>query len=181
MPYPISLRSLALILTGLLLTAGCGGGGSPDVNFKPAFVGTVSKTTYNGTTDDLLTAGLGTTGLGGATPPAVANPTAPTAAELRKLAIFNNYRALVPVAPNGGYGRLFGPNIDVNGNPTLGDGKIAGTEYIAYADDGTGRQNVTMLVRFRRRSTETRRASSRPLPRRRAASTARSAPPANGD
>ncbi len=72
----------------------------------------------------------------------------PTAAELRKLAIFNNYRAIVPVAPNGGYGRLFGPNIDAGGNATLGDGKIAGTEYIAYADDGTGRLNVTMLVQI---------------------------------
>ncbi|MEJ7669885.1 MAG: D-(-)-3-hydroxybutyrate oligomer hydrolase [Casimicrobiaceae bacterium] len=148
MAYSISLRTLAIALAGAALTAGCGGGGSPDVNFKPSFVGTVSKTTYNGTTDDLLTAGLGTTGLGGATPPTIANPTAPTAAELRKLAIFNNYRAIVPVAPNGGYGRLFGPNIDASGNPTLGDGKIAGTEYIAYADDGSGRQNVTMLVQI---------------------------------
>ena len=69
--------------------------------------------------------------------PAIANPTAPTAAELRTLAIYNNYRALVDIAA-GGYGALYGPNIDVNGNHTLGEGKIAGTEYIAYADDGTG-------------------------------------------
>ena len=73
----------------------------------------------------------------------VANPTAPTAAELRRLAICNNYRAILDIAANGGYGTLYGPNIDVNGNPTLGEGKIAGTEYLAYADDGTGKLNVT--------------------------------------
>ena len=83
----------------------------------------------------------------GAAPP-IAVPTAPTAAELRRLAIYINYRALVDVTTKGGYGVLYGPNIDVNGNPTLGEGKIAGTEYLAYADDGTGKQNVTMMVQI---------------------------------
>ena len=41
---------------------------------------------------------------------------------------------------------LYGPNIDVNGANTLGEGKIAGTEYIAYADDGSGKVNVTLMV-----------------------------------
>ena len=132
-----------------LLLAGCWGSDTytPEQNIKPSFVGTITKSTYDGSSDDLLTAGLGKTGLAG-TAPVVANPTAPTAAELRKLAIYNNYRALVDIAANGGYGTLYGPNIDVNGNPTLGEGKIAGTEYLAYADDGTGKQNVTMMVQI---------------------------------
>ena len=67
-------------------------------------------------------------------------PTAPTAAELRRLAIFNNYRAILDISPKGGYGTLYGPNIDADGNDTLGEGKIAGTEYLAYADDGSGKQ-----------------------------------------
>jgi hydroxybutyrate-dimer hydrolase len=112
---------------------------------KPAFVGTVTKTVYDGGSDDLLTAGLGKTGLGGAAP-VVAVPAAPTAAELRRLAIFNNYRAILDISPKGGYGVLYGPNIDINGGNTLGEGKIAGTEYLAYADDGTGKQNVTLMV-----------------------------------
>src|SRR6185295_12260302 len=29
-----------------------------------------------------------------------------------------------------------------------GDGKIAGEEVIAYADDGSGRQNVTLMVQI---------------------------------
>ena len=99
---------------------------------------------------------------------------------LRKLAIYNNYRALVDIAANGGYGALYGPNIDVNGNVTLGEGKIAGIEYLAYADDGTGKQNVTMMVQIPSFFDARSRASS-PAPRpARAASTARSAPRANG-
>ena len=143
--------ALALALPALaLLLAGCNGSdnGSFESNVKPSFVGTVTKTTYDGASDDLLTAGLGKSGLQSATPPAVAVATAPTAAELRRLAIYNNYRALVDIATAGGYGVLYGPNIDVNGGNTLGEGKVAGTEYLAYADDGTGQKNVTMMVQI---------------------------------
>jgi len=134
----------------IVVLSGCLGGSDSqpaDVNVKPAFItGAIKKTTYDGSSDDLLTAGLGKTGLGAAAAPAPANPTAPTAAELRRAAIFNNYRAILDISPNGGYGVLYGPNIDVNGNNTLGEGKIAGTEYIAFQDDGTGKQNVTLMV-----------------------------------
>jgi hydroxybutyrate-dimer hydrolase len=132
-----------------LLLAACWGDSdhTNDENVKPSFVGTITKNTYDGVNDDLLTGGLGKTGLAGASPTA-ANPVAPTAAELRRIAIYNNYRALVDIVANGGYGTLYGPNVDVNGNPTLGEGKIAGTEYLAYADDGTGKLNVTMMVQI---------------------------------
>jgi hydroxybutyrate-dimer hydrolase len=101
---------------------------------------------YDGASNDLLTGGLGKTGLGAAAPPAFADPLNPTAAELRTRAIFNNYRALVDISPKGGYGLLYGPNIDLSGADTLGEGKVAGDEYLAYADDGSGRKNVTMMV-----------------------------------
>jgi len=131
-----------------VLLSGCpGDGGTPELqNLRPTFLGVVTKTAYDGVNDDLLTAGLGATGLGAAAAPPPANPTAPTAAELRRIAIFNNYRAILDINPKGGYGVLYGPNIDVNGNNTLGQGKIAGTEYLAYADDGTGKKNVTLMV-----------------------------------
>lgn len=132
----------------VILLAGCHGGddGGQDVNTQPAFVkGAIVKTSYDGTTDDLLTAGLGKSGLQSATAPAVTDANDP--AQLRRLAIYNNYRALLDVnSPNGGYGTLFGPNIDINGGNTLGEGKIAGDEWLAYSDDGSGRQNVTMMV-----------------------------------
>jgi hydroxybutyrate-dimer hydrolase len=142
--------AVALPLIGAALLAACNGNDSirPESNVKPAFLGVVTKNTYDGITDDLLTGGMGKTGLGGPTPPAIAVATAPTAAELRRLAIWNNYRALVDVAPAGGYGTLYGPNVDANGAVTSSEGRIAGTEYMAYADDGTGRKNVTMLVQI---------------------------------
>ncbi|WP_235035621.1 D-(-)-3-hydroxybutyrate oligomer hydrolase, partial [Roseomonas sp. 18066] len=70
----------------------------------------------------------------------------PTADELRRNAIYVNYRALVDTTSEGGYGTLYGPNVDVQGRPTQGEGKVAGLEAIAYADDGTGRRNVTLMV-----------------------------------
>ncbi|MFC0695095.1 D-(-)-3-hydroxybutyrate oligomer hydrolase [Paraburkholderia humisilvae] len=133
-----------------VLASGCGSGSDDhgqSINAMPNFVvsNSVTTTSYDGDSDDLLTAGLGKTGLAG-NAPGFANPAAPTTAELRRLAIWSNYRALVDITANGGYGRFWGPNIDLNGNDTLGEGKIAGTEYLAYADDGSGTQNVTLLV-----------------------------------
>ncbi len=138
--------------SALALLSGCGGSdkvnigaGDYTVNLKPASVaGTVRTATYDGTADDLLTAGLGKAGLGAATAPTLSSP--PTAAELRKLAIHTNYRAIVDTTAGGGYGTLYGPNVGVDGVAGTGDGKIGGVEVIAVADDGSGRQNVTMMV-----------------------------------
>ena len=97
--------------------AACGGDGDSggEVNRKPDFIqGAITEKAYDGATDDLLTAGLGKTGLGGAAP-AFAVPAAPTAAELRRNAIYNNYRALVDYTAAGGYGLLYGPNVDKDG------------------------------------------------------------------
>src|SRR5205823_1064769 len=38
------------------------------------------------------------------------------------------------------------PNINVQGGNTLGEGKIAGEETLAFDDDGTGQVNATMMV-----------------------------------
>src|SRR6202158_1452264 len=149
-----SMRTLSIIAASAasILVNGCSGDrgtGVATVNARPDFImGTISAVSYDGTSDDLATAGLGRTGLAGAAPTA-ADPLNPTAAELRKIAIYNNYRALVDVnKPAGGYGTLYGPNVDVNGNATTNEGKIAGTEYLAFADDGTGMQNVTLMVQI---------------------------------
>lgn len=99
-------------------------------------VGDILHRSYNGDTDDLLTAGLGHTGIGGAAP-AVSTP--PTAAELRRLAIYNNYRALIDPTPGGGYGTFYGPKVPLTGGGTLpSDGKIAGDEFLALARSGRG-------------------------------------------
>lgn len=143
------LRVFVPALAGCVLTA-CGAhhrdADEPEVlNLAPAFLGAVTITGYDGQSDDLLTAGLGASGLAGPTP-AYADPARPTASELRRNAIYANYRAVLDIAANSGYGTLYGPNVDAAGTVTGAPGLIAGTEYLAYADDGSGQQNVTLMV-----------------------------------
>jgi hydroxybutyrate-dimer hydrolase len=134
---------------GLAACHGDNDNNGSQTNSLPSFIsGSVRTQTYDGSSDDLLTAGLGKTGLASATPPGIANAAAPSAAELRRLAIYSNYRALVDMSANGGYGRFWGPNVDLNGNDTLGEGKVAGKEYLAFADDGSGKLNVSLLVQI---------------------------------
>lgn len=105
---------------------------------------TIVVTEHSGD-DDLLTAGLGKSGLGSPDVPGIVDALAPTPAELRRLNIWANYRALVDTSEGGGYGRLFGPNLDLDGNDTLGEGLIPGTEYRTSRNVGDAK-NVTLLV-----------------------------------
>lgn len=120
------------------------GRGQPNV--RPSFLqGEISHTHYDGVSNDLLTAGLGASGLKSATPPSFADPANPTADELRTLAIYNNYRALIDTSDGGGYGVFFGPNLDVDGNDTGTEGLIPGDEYIAYMASGAGSRVVGLV------------------------------------
>jgi len=141
-----AFRLFAPAAVAVAVLTACGGGSDPDWNVKPVWLGEIHATTYDGVKDDLLTAGLGKTGLAAALPPALADALHPTAAELRRTAIHTNYRAMLDMTAAGGYGSLYGPNVDAKGNVTASEGLVPGTEYIAYADDGTGRQNVTLMV-----------------------------------
>ena len=152
-----ALKLAAVAAVSASILAGCGGSGdAPGVqNTLPEGITQQGMALYPATTpgpgttaasQDLLTAGLGRTGLGAAAAPAYANPLAPTALELRRNAIFSNYRGLVDITANGGYGSLYGPNISFNGIVTAGEGLIAGREYIATLDDGTGRKRVAIAV-----------------------------------
>jgi hydroxybutyrate-dimer hydrolase len=126
-------------------------------NVKPRFISSDISSKYYGAGDctpagtwceagnDLLTAGLGATGLLLAAP-AFANPLAPTAAELRRNAIHVNYRAVLDILPAGGYGTLYGPNVSNDGVVSASQGKIAGWEHIAYSQSRAGDGNVTLMV-----------------------------------
>lgn len=141
--HALPLAALILVGTALPATAGNPGlHGGPSA--KPHWLGSITVTAYDGVTDDLLTAGLGRSGLALPLALATISPTDP--AQLRRLAIHTNYRAIVDVSANGGFGTLYGPNVTADGTVTAGEGKIAGTEYIAYADDRDGGPNVTMMV-----------------------------------
>ena len=143
--------TITMVRTGgslctLALLAACGSSHhTEDLNQLPGYLGTITRLDVDGKTNDLLTAGLGKTGLAAASP-AYADAEHPTAIELRRNAIHANYRAVLDIAASSGYGTLYGPNVDANGVAGSGEGMIAGSEYVAYADDGTGRKNVTLLV-----------------------------------
>ncbi|NMM08753.1 MAG: D-(-)-3-hydroxybutyrate oligomer hydrolase [Polaromonas sp.] len=143
-------QMLALFLVAGVSGCGDSGSGNPGLadNIKPSFIKTsINKTVYDGTSNDLLSGGLGKSGLQAAAP-AFADPANPTAAELRTRAIYNNYRALLDMNPNGGYGVLYGPNVNAAGVAGTGEGRIAGEEHVTYADDGTGKLNVTLMVQI---------------------------------
>ena len=95
-----------------------------------------------GASDDLLTAGLGAAGLQAAFPHMV-DPTDP--AQLRRLAIYNNYRALVDTSGGGGYGTLYGPTVDAPAEAGP-DGQIYGWEYLTL--DRHHGADVTIMVQI---------------------------------
>ena len=136
--------SLSAALVGLAAAAQPAPAQDADFPFPvpPFIAGPVKVTSYDGITDDLLTAGLGRAGLGSAAPPTVADPLHPTEAELRRLAIHSNYRGLVDTTAAGGYGVLYGPGVGGRAR------EIAGKEYLAYFRGRGGRQNVTLLVQI---------------------------------
>lgn len=115
----------------------------PAMNALPAAIsGTVIQRSYDGVSNDLLTAGLGADGLGSAAAaPVFADAQNPTSDELRKRAIHGNYRALVPTAAGSGYGEFFGPTVGT----TSATGMIGGDEWLAQANLASGTR-VTVMV-----------------------------------
>jgi len=96
---------------------------------------------------DLLTAGLGQNGLTGSAPIAT-DPENPTASEIRRATIVNQYQAFQDMRSSAGYGTLYGPAASTQFARPSNNGKVSGKEYVAYADDGSGRKNVTMMVQL---------------------------------
>ena len=146
-------RKVAMTALAGAVMAACGGSSNP-TNDLPTGITPVSATVYPATTagkgdttatQDLLTGGIGKTGLGAATP-AYADPAYPTAAELRRNALYSNYRGILDYSVNGGYGSLYGPNVTAAGAVTTGEGLIPGREYVAVLDDGSGRKRTVIAV-----------------------------------
>ncbi|MDF0751391.1 D-(-)-3-hydroxybutyrate oligomer hydrolase [Marinobacter sp. 71-i] len=136
-----TLLQCTLIGAVTLTATACNESKSP-FNKLPDFVqGDIYSTQYDGVTNDLLTGGLGASGLGSATVPAFDDPINPTPEELRTLAIYNNYRALVDTVPGGGYGNFFGPQVGSGG-----EGLIPGEEHLAYMTVKGSNVPVTVMV-----------------------------------
>nr|MDQ3040449.1 D-(-)-3-hydroxybutyrate oligomer hydrolase [Pseudomonadota bacterium] len=82
---------------------------------------------HHGTTDhrgsdDLLSGGLGLEGLRAMQPPAIADAEHPTSQELRRRALWTNWRGIADVTPGGGFGDVYGSL-----------GRVPGREFTAYA------------------------------------------------
>ncbi|MBB3168679.1 3-hydroxybutyrate oligomer hydrolase family protein [Simiduia aestuariiviva] len=93
----------------------------PEEARKPTFaVDDIRVHVADGVTDDLATAGLGLAGLRGAAP-SYQDAEAPTPAELRRRAYYENYRALLALNDADGFGRLYADAIDT---------PVAGREYL---------------------------------------------------
>ena len=119
---------------------------------RPSFVqGEILRAYYDGETDD-LDRRTGRSGLAALTVQDLvrfADPAWPTSAELRRGAIWNSHLGLIDRTGGGGYGRLFGPGV-VSPGVVVGEGKVAGHEYMAYGAGcgGTPGDVVTMMVQI---------------------------------
>ncbi|TXH69099.1 MAG: hydrogenase [Lysobacteraceae bacterium] len=106
------LRSMLVLALVAALTSCVAGarreeGVQKTVSGEPAMF-RAERVTVHREGDDLLTAGLGLDGLKTLLPPQFADPAAPTVAELRRRAIWNNWRGIADLGPGGGYGSLYG-------------------------------------------------------------------------
>ncbi len=98
-------RAAVTLLAAAL--AGCAAAPSSLTSMSDDRLGPVAVSTHRDG-DDLLSAGLGLARLRDATPPAYADPAAPTPAELRRRAIWTNWRGIVDLSDDGGFGRVYG-------------------------------------------------------------------------
>src|SRR5690606_31015958 len=79
--------------------------------------------------NDLLTAGLGIDGLRQMVPTAFADAVPPPAAELRRRALWSNWRGIADLGPAGGYGELYGSVAAVPGREFSSYATVQGAAY----------------------------------------------------
>ncbi len=115
--------------------AACVGG--PSTKAAQASVFTSERNSVHRDGDDLLTAGLGLDGLRAMVPPAFADAESPMPVELRRRAIWANWRGIADLAPGGGYGELYGSTASVPGR-----------EFSAYANVPGARHPHRVLVQL---------------------------------
>ncbi|BCT93472.1 D-(-)-3-hydroxybutyrate oligomer hydrolase [Lysobacter helvus] len=113
--------ALGAALAGL---AGCAS--APHSEAAALFNG--ERVTEHRGADDLLTGGLGLDGLRGTAAPAFADPANPTDAEVRRRALWNNWRGIADLGPLGNYGTLYGSTANVPGREFSADARIPGAK-----------------------------------------------------
>ena len=108
------------------------------------------RTTTHRDGDDLLTAGLGIVGLRGLAPPPFADAAVPTAMELRRRAIWSNWRGIADLAPGGGYGEVYGSTVAVPGREYSAFARLPAARHphrvLVQVPDGFDRKRRCVLV-----------------------------------
>ncbi|WP_299973198.1 3-hydroxybutyrate oligomer hydrolase family protein [uncultured Pseudoteredinibacter sp.] len=95
---------------------------------------------FDGKGNDLLSAGLGFKGLQSPKQPSLENPENISEEDLRRAAIYNNYRAIVSTNTDAGFGRLYGPSARQN--------HISGHEYSSSIHYSNGELAANIVVQI---------------------------------
>ncbi|BDU16201.1 3-hydroxybutyrate oligomer hydrolase family protein [Lysobacter auxotrophicus] len=104
----MNLTPVRIAVAGAALALAACAAQSPRTAKEAAPVLSQPRTTEHRGDDDLLSGGLGLAGLRAIAPPAFADAEHPTPAELRRRALWSNWRGIADLAPGGGYGELYG-------------------------------------------------------------------------
>ncbi len=138
---------IILACLSLILLAAC----APRDTIRPMtheFAREIRQTRHAGA-DDLLTAGLGLDGLRGAAP-GFDDPALPTPAELRRRAIWTNWRGIVDLSPTGGFGSAYGSAAKVDGREFATLARLPGASaphrLLAQIPDGFDRSARCLVV-----------------------------------
>ncbi|MCP3871014.1 MAG: D-(-)-3-hydroxybutyrate oligomer hydrolase [Gammaproteobacteria bacterium] len=113
--------------------------------------GSVDKAVYDGirddagNADDLLSAGLNAEGLQDLVAPGFTDPLNPTPAELRRLAIYTNFRAITDMEDGGGFGLFWGPALAPSFGGEVEQGLVPGVEYTALMKKPAGSGNINKV------------------------------------
>ncbi|HEY5851047.1 MAG TPA: 3-hydroxybutyrate oligomer hydrolase family protein [Lysobacter sp.] len=119
-------RPVRIALAGATLVLAACTTSTPRSTTEAAPMFSAVRTTEHRGGDDLLSAGLGLAGLRAMAPPAFADVEHPTAAELRRRALWSNWRGIADLAPGGGYGELYGSTAAVPGREYRALATVAG-------------------------------------------------------
>jgi hydroxybutyrate-dimer hydrolase len=99
---------------------------------------------------DLLTGGLGLDGLRSPVPPAFAQAAAPSPEELRRRALWSNWRGIADLSPGGGYGEWYGSLDAIPGREFHALRTVAGAQHphrvMVQVPDGFDAEKRCLLV-----------------------------------
>ncbi len=131
----MNLHPIRLAAAGVALALTACATSTPRNSPQAAPMFSAQRITEHRGDDDLLTGGLGLAGLRAMAPPAFADAEHPSAVELRRRALWSNWRGIADLAPGGGYGELYGSVANVPGR-----------EFSAFATVDGARQPHRLLV-----------------------------------